>query len=98
MVENEVLRPVKLSRVPKRAEVFTTTWACKLKYNGVKRDTPNGRGYEKVDRVHYYGVSIHAPATNGNSLHIVMVIEIMAGWSGIIKDVKRKFLKGNLDQ
>ena len=62
--DNGVWCPVKPSRLPKGAKLLTSTWACKLNSNGMKRDRINGHGYDQVDGVHYDGASIHAPVTN----------------------------------
>ena len=97
MLANDVWSPVKRSMVPKGAKILTSTWACKLKSNGTKRVRINGRGYEQVDGVHYDSASIHSPVTNDVSVHIVMVLALMANWDGKISDVKGAFLKGSLD-
>eukprot|EP00957_Ditylum_brightwellii_P035889 2719932-Ditylum_brightwellii.AAC.1 len=49
MIDNDVGRPVKLSKVPKGAKVLISTWACKLKSNDTKRSRINGRSYEQID-------------------------------------------------
>eukprot|EP00957_Ditylum_brightwellii_P038555 2913909-Ditylum_brightwellii.AAC.1 len=72
MIDNAVWHPVKLNKVPKGAKVLTSTWACKLKFNGTKRARINGRGYEQIDSVHYDSTSIHALVTNETSVRIVM--------------------------
>ena len=98
MVTNNVWRPIKLSELPKDTKILTSTWACKLKSNGRKRARLNARGYEQIDGIHYDGSSIHAPVTNDTSVRTVMVLALMAGWTGLINDVQGAFLKGKLDQ
>ena len=97
MVENYVWQPVKRSKVPRGANILTSTWACKLKSNGTKRARINGRGYKQVDGVHYNSASIHSPFTKNVSVRIVLVLALMARWIGRISDVKGAFLKGNLE-
>ena len=97
MIENVVWKPVPKSSVPSDAKVLTSTWACKLKSNGVKRARLNGRGYEQVDGIHYDSSSIHSPVTNDVSVRIVLVLALMASWAGRVSDVKGAFLKGDLD-
>eukprot|EP00957_Ditylum_brightwellii_P139618 10641172-Ditylum_brightwellii.AAC.1 len=98
MIDNKVWRLVKMEDIPPGAKILTFTLACKLKSNGRKRTRINSRSYKQVDGVHYDSISIRAPITNQNSVHIVMVLALMAGWVGHINDVKGAFLKGSLDQ
>jgi hypothetical protein len=49
--------------LPKGAKVLMTTWAMKLKLNGIWRGRLNARGYEQVDGSHYASDSIAAPVT-----------------------------------
>eukprot|EP00957_Ditylum_brightwellii_P001938 149394-Ditylum_brightwellii.AAC.1 len=84
--------------VPPGAKIPTSTWACKLKSNERKQARINGRGYKQVNGVHYDSTSIHDPVTNENSVRIMMVLVLMAGWAGHISDVKGAFLKDSLDQ
>eukprot|EP00957_Ditylum_brightwellii_P130290 9938581-Ditylum_brightwellii.AAC.1 len=97
MISNNVWHPVKLSDLPKDTKILTTTWACKLKSNSRKRERLNAHGYEQVDGIHYDESSIHAPVTNETSVRTVMVLALMAGWTGLINDVQGAFLKGKLD-
>ena len=83
--------------MPARAKILTSTWACKLKPNGVKRARINGQGYKQIDGVHYDSLSIHTPVTNDVSVRIVFTLALMTSWIGRISDVKRAFLKGDLD-
>eukprot|EP00957_Ditylum_brightwellii_P165130 12572661-Ditylum_brightwellii.AAC.1 len=98
MVANNVWRPIKLNELPEGTKILTTTLACKLKSNRRKRARLNARGYEQVDGIHYDGSSIHAPVTNDTFVHTVMVLALMAGWTGLINNVQGAFLKGTLDQ
>eukprot|EP00957_Ditylum_brightwellii_P033059 2506739-Ditylum_brightwellii.AAC.1 len=82
--------------VPRGAKKLTSTWACKLKSNGTKYARINRRGYEQASGVHYDKTTIHAPVTNKNSVHIVMVLALMAGWIGRINTVKGAFFEGQL--
>ena len=97
MIDNDVWKPVKSEEVPKNAKILSSTWECKLKSNGTKRARINTRGYEQIDGIHYDSSSTHAPVTNDASVRIVMILEIMTGWIGRISDVKRAFLKVDLD-
>eukprot|EP00957_Ditylum_brightwellii_P087166 6634275-Ditylum_brightwellii.AAC.1 len=110
MIENDVWCQIKLSKVPKGSNILTSTWVYKLKSNGTKRDRSNGRGHEQVNRVCYdqasiytpvineNSVQIQAPMTNENSVQLVIVLTLMARQIERINNVKRVFLKNNLDQ
>ncbi len=50
------------------------------------------KAVEMNEGQHYYGSSIHAPVTNLATIHITQVLMLMAGWIGIVVDVKGAFL------
>ena len=97
MVKHKVWRPVKMSDVPVRAKILTSTWAMKKKSNGTYRVRINGRGYYQIDGQHNDESSIHAPVTNDCSVRIFMVLALMTSWYGQLVDVKGVFLNGHLD-
>ena len=74
-----------------------STLACKLKSNGTKHAWINGQGYKQVGQIYYVSSSTSFPVTNNVSMRIVFVLAFMAIWIGKISDVKRAFLKGELD-
>ena len=94
---NRVWIPVKLKNIPKHAKILTSTWAMKKKANGTFRARINARGYEEIDGVHYDASTISAPVTNELTLRIMMVIMLMAAWTGYVLDVKGAFLKGEFE-
>ena len=57
----------------------------------------NGRGYEKVDCIHYFGSSINYSVASDVSIIITTVLGLMTGWDSQIVDVKGAFINGELD-
>ena len=76
---------------------MTTTWAMKMKSNGVFRARLNMRGFEAEDGVHYDSTSTAAPVTNEITIRLVMTLAIMTGWIGQLVDVKGAFLHGEFE-
>ena len=87
--------PVKRSELPDYENVLTTTWACKLKANGVRRGRLNARGYEQREGVHYNESNIAAPVTNACSCRIALTLMASnPNWIAEIVDVEGAFLQG----
>jgi hypothetical protein len=98
MVKHRVWQAILIKDIPKAVKIMTSTWAMKKKANGTFRARLNARGYEQVDGVHYNSHDISALVTNNVTIHIVLTLMIMAGWTGEILDVKSAFLHGDLDE
>jgi hypothetical protein len=64
----------------------------KKKANGVHRARLNTRGYEQVDGEHYDEDSKFTPVVSDATIHIVLILLIMAGWYAELIDVKGAFL------
>jgi hypothetical protein len=94
-VDNEVWVPVPKSELPEDAKILTSTWAMKKKANGTYRARLNGRGFEQVPGIHFDPKSIAAPVVSLTTIRIVLILMLMAEWSGHILDVRGAFLKGN---
>ena len=60
--------------------MLTSTWAMKKKSNGKFRARLNACGYEHVDGEHYDKNTKSALVTNEMTIHIVLILMIMAGW------------------
>ena len=84
--------PWKLQDFPPYAKIITSTWAMKKKANGTYRARINIIGYEKVEGIHYYTVSIALSITNYTSIRISMVLTLMDGWITKILDMRGVFL------
>ena len=54
----------------------------------------NARGYEQVDGEHYDKDSKFAPVVTDTTIHIVLIMIVMAGWWAELLDVKGAFLNG----
>jgi histone deacetylase 1/2 len=97
MVKHNVWLAILRRDIPMAAKIITSTWAMKKKANGTYRARLNARGYEQVDGVHYDSHSISAPVTNDVTIHIVLVLLIMAKWAGELVDIKGAFLHGDFE-
>jgi hypothetical protein len=57
----------------------------------------NARGYEQVDGEHYNKDSKYAPVVTNATIHIILILIIMAGWWAELLDVKGAFLHGEFE-
>lgn len=94
MVKNEVWDAVRKADLPAGVKPIDSTWACKKKSSGKLRGRLNARGFKQVDGVHFDGSSIHSPVTNAATIRIVLVLMLMAAWTGHLTDVNGAFLLG----
>ena len=78
MEKNEVFEAVSRAQVPHGAKILTSTWNMKQKADGTKRARVVARGFEQVDGEHYHAHSKAAPVVNSATIHVVMVLMIMA--------------------
>ena len=63
-------------------------WAMKQKANRTKRARLNAHGYEQVDGKHYNEVdSKVAPIVCEATIHIILIMTIMACWVAELLDV-----------
>jgi Reverse transcriptase (RNA-dependent DNA polymerase) len=95
MEENGVWISVPKSTVPMDAKILTSTWAMKKKSNGTFRARLNAHGFEQVPGFHFDPKSVAAPVVSLITIRIVFVVMIMAGWTGLILDVRGAFQKGD---
>jgi Reverse transcriptase (RNA-dependent DNA polymerase) len=58
----------------------------------------NARGYEQVDGEHYDEDAKAAPVVSEATIHIVLILIIMAGWCAEVLDVKGAFLHGTFEK
>jgi hypothetical protein len=80
--------------VPYGAKVLASTWAMKKKVNGTHRARLNARGYEQIDGEHYDEDAKFAPVVSDATIHIILILIVMAGWWAELLDVKGAFLHG----
>jgi len=69
----------------------------KKKANGVFRARLNARGYEQVDGEHYHEDTKAAPVGNDATIHIVLILMLLAGWYAEIIDICGAFLHGKFE-
>jgi hypothetical protein len=94
MVDHEVFEMVNRNQAPKDAKILTSTWAMKKEASGVHRARLNARGYKQVDGKHYDEDYKFAPVVTDATIHIILILIIMAGWWAELLDVKGAFLHG----
>ena len=94
MVKHEVWKAIPPKEVPAGAKVLTSTWAMKMKSNGTFWARLNARGYEQVDGVHYDEHDKAAPVVSEATIHLVLIIIIMANTVAHLIDVRGAFLHG----
>ena len=97
MVRRKVWKAIPKDKIPSKAKVLSSTWACKKKSNGTFRARLNARGFEQKDGEHFDSSSISAPVTNDATIRICLVLMLMAGWVRELLDVKGAFLHGAFD-
>jgi hypothetical protein len=90
---------VPIDNIPKEAKILTSTWAIKKKPNGVFRARIMARGYEQVKGIHYHEEETAAPAVLEATMNIVLIIMIIAKYTGEVMDAVGAFMNGvfNLD-
>jgi hypothetical protein len=94
MVDHEVFEMVNRNQVPKDAKILTPTWAMKEKASGVHRARLNAHRYEQVDGEHYDEDTKFVAVVTDATIHIILILIIMAGWWAELLDVKGAFLHG----
>eukprot|EP00980_Cylindrotheca_fusiformis_P016350 scaffold4869_cov71-Cylindrotheca_fusiformis.AAC.1 len=95
MVKRKVWKAVLKKDVPAAAKILTSTWAMKKKANGTYRARLNARGFEQQDGQHFDKYDIAAPVTSDITIRVVLVIMIIAGWTGELLDIRGAFLHGD---
>ena len=94
MVTHKTWIAVPRSSVPKGIKLIDSTWACKKKSNGMLRGRLNAHGFKQVEGVHFDGSSIHSPVTNAATIRTIIVLMLIAWWTGHLTDVHGAFLHG----
>jgi hypothetical protein len=94
MLDHEVFQTIPRDDVPRGSKILTSTWAMKKKSNGVYGARLNARGYKEVDGKHCDKDSKFAPIVNDATIHIILILLIMAGWYVELINVKGAFLHG----
>jgi hypothetical protein len=94
MVKHDVFHSVEWKTVPNDAKILTLTWVMKKKANGVFQVRLNALGYEQVDGEHYDEDAKFAPIVTDVTIHIILILIVMAGWWAELLDMKGAFLHG----
>jgi hypothetical protein len=70
----------------------------KKKLNGTYRARLNARGFKQVAGKHYDATAIAAPVTSDTTIHIVLMLLLMANWYGELLDVEGAFPHGEFEE
>eukprot|EP00957_Ditylum_brightwellii_P070326 5342611-Ditylum_brightwellii.AAC.1 len=93
-VKHDVWKAVPIHKVPKGANVLSSTWAMKPKANGDMRARLNAHEFEQLEGIHYNAHNLAAPVVLDMTIRIMLVLIIMANWATALLDVKGTFLNG----
>jgi hypothetical protein len=96
MINNGVIEPVKISKLPKGIKLIDTTWAMKKNSSGTLRGRVNVRGFYRIEGEHYDGTRISTSVTNAMTIKISLTLMLMQGGIAHVMDVKGAFLYGKL--
>ena len=94
MVDAHVFKEVDRDSLPRGTKLMSSTWANKFKSNGDVRCRLAIRGYEQIDGVHYDKNDKSSPVVCDVTIRVILILLVMANWTGYILDVKDAFLKG----
>ena len=97
MKKAKVFEVVPEQEVPEDATILSSTWVMKKKANSIYRARVTARGFEQIDGEHYDEDDKAAPVVSDITIRVMLVIMIMAGFTGHIMDVKGAFLLGEYD-
>ena len=84
-------------KLTKNATVLSSKWVMKKKDNGTHCAHITPKGYEQVNGEHKDEHSIAAPVVDDMTIHLILVLKVMAGWIPQLVDVRRAFLHGEFE-
>ena len=88
MVKMNVWGATKITDIPNKVKLITSTCAMKKKSNGIFRARVNARGFMQVPGEHFNSDCISSPVTNEAAIRVVMVLSVVFGWANQLVDVK----------
>ena len=97
MEDNGVFEAVPISQVPANADMIDSTWPMKKKASGVYHAQLAARGFKQRAGVSYDPCDIMSPVVHEVTVHVMLVLMIIAIWHAEIIDVKGAFLKASFD-
>ncbi len=87
MVDSGVFEKVKRSEFPSEVKIIDTAWTMKKKSSGTLCGRVNVQEFKKVERQHYDGSSISAPATNGMTIRVALTLMLASGNIAHVVDI-----------
>ena len=92
-----MLKPIPIDEVDKKATVLSSKWVMKKKTYGTHHACITAKAYEQVDGEHYDEHSVAAPVVDDMTIHVILVLTVMARWIPQLVDVKGAFLHGEFE-
>jgi hypothetical protein len=94
MSRNEVFEEVHVDDIPPGTKLLDSTWANKLRADGLTRCHLAIRGFQQIDGVHFDASDKAAPVVCDVTIRVMLILAIMANWLAWIVDVEGAFLQG----
>jgi hypothetical protein len=80
MSRNEVFEEVHVNDIPPGTKLLDSTWANKLRADGLLRCHLAIRGFQAIDRVHFDASDKAAPVVCDVTIRAMLILAIMANW------------------
>jgi hypothetical protein len=94
MSRNEVFEEVHVDDIPPGTKLSDSTWANKLRADGLTRCRLAIRGFQQIDGVHSDASDKAAPVVCDVTIRVMLILAIMANRLAWIVDVEGAFLQG----
>ena len=98
MVKYNVFKLLPIDEVDKNATVLSSKWVLKKMANGTHYVHITAKGWEQIDGEHYDEHSITAPVVDDMTIHVILVLTVMARWIPQLVDVKGSFLHREFEE
>jgi hypothetical protein len=85
---------VHVDDIPPGTKLLDSTWANKLRADGLTCCRLAIRGFHQIDGVHFDASDKAAPVVCDVTIRVMLILAIMANWLAWIVDVKGAFLQG----
>jgi hypothetical protein len=93
MSRNEVFREAHVDDIPPGTKLLDSTWANKLRADGLTHCPLAIWGFQQIDGVHFDASDKAAPVVCNVTIRVMLILAIMASWLAWIADVEGAFLQ-----
>jgi hypothetical protein len=94
MSHNEIFEEVHVDDIPPGTKLLDSTWANKLRADGLTRCRLAIRGFQQIDGVHFDASDKAAPVVCDVTIREILILAIIANWLAWIVNVEGVFLQG----